>query len=118
MNREVLGWRLAAARQNAGVTQAELAARMGTTQSSVSRLEAGRATPSVESIERYARALGRPISLTFGATESQHLSRTRKRERVKKALGGFRFDPWARNPTAAEAATLVADGLNRGRRRS
>jgi transcriptional regulator with XRE-family HTH domain len=40
------------ARKAAGLTQAELAARMGTTQSAVARLEGPGSNPSVETLER------------------------------------------------------------------
>ena len=49
---------LIAARARAGITQAELAQRMGTTQSAIARLESGRRTPSIDTVQRYARALG------------------------------------------------------------
>ena len=48
------------ARTDAGVTQAELAARIGTTQSAVARLETamGKHSPSIGTLKRYASALG------------------------------------------------------------
>ena len=47
------------ARANAGLTQDAVAARMGTTKSAVSRLEAaGRHTPSLATLKRYAAAVG------------------------------------------------------------
>ncbi len=49
---------LLAARANAGLTQAEIAARMGTTESAISRLESGRVKPSTRTLEKYARATG------------------------------------------------------------
>jgi DNA-binding XRE family transcriptional regulator len=50
---------LVAARARAGLTQDAVAKRMGTTKSSISRLEsAGKHTPSVGTLERYARAVG------------------------------------------------------------
>ncbi len=49
---------LIAARARAGLTQADVAARMGTTQSTVARLEGGKAAPSMRSVQRYARAIG------------------------------------------------------------
>jgi predicted transcriptional regulator len=49
---------LIAARVEAGLTQAEVAKRMGTTQSVIARLEAGHALPSMKSLYRYAKATG------------------------------------------------------------
>lgn len=46
------------ARSRAGLSQAEVAQRMGTTQSTVARLEAGRAKPTLLTVERYAKATG------------------------------------------------------------
>ena len=52
---------LIAARARAGLTQAQVAARMGTTPSVVPRLESGR-LPSIRTLERYAKATGaRPV---------------------------------------------------------
>ena len=41
-----------------GLTQQELADRVGTTQSSIARLESGKAKPSLSFLERVAAALG------------------------------------------------------------
>lgn len=49
---------LIAARTQAGLTQADVAERMGTTQSTVARLEGGKAVPSMRSLQRYAEAVG------------------------------------------------------------
>ena len=49
---------LIAARTQAGLTQADVAERMGTTQSTVARLEGGRSVPSLRSLQRYAQAVG------------------------------------------------------------
>ena len=49
---------LVAARARAGLTQAEVAERMGTTQSVVARLEGGKRQPSMRTVQRYAQALG------------------------------------------------------------
>ena len=53
------------ARAEAGVTQAELAARMGITQSAVARLETamGKHSPSIGTLKRYAAALGYRLQL-------------------------------------------------------
>ncbi|MCH8266487.1 MAG: helix-turn-helix transcriptional regulator [Acidobacteria bacterium] len=49
---------LIAARNRAGLSQAEVARKMGTTQSTVARLESGKRLPSVSSLSRYAKAIG------------------------------------------------------------
>ena len=56
--REAFRRALVAARLAAGLTQAELAARVGTTQSAVARLESGTITPTVETLCRLADVLG------------------------------------------------------------
>ena len=53
---------LIAARARAGLTQAEVAKRMGTTQSAVARIEGGKRLPSIKTLLRYAEATGsRPL---------------------------------------------------------
>ena len=53
---------LIAARVRAGFTQAQLAHRMGTTQSAVARLESGAQLPSVKTLLRFAKATdSRPV---------------------------------------------------------
>jgi predicted transcriptional regulator len=49
---------LIAARARAGLSQSEVARRMGTTQSVVARLESGKRPPSLRTVERFAQALG------------------------------------------------------------
>lgn len=49
---------LIAARARAGLTQQEVAERMGTTQSTVARLESGKRPPSLRTVQRYAQAVG------------------------------------------------------------
>jgi DNA-binding XRE family transcriptional regulator len=53
-----------AARSRAGLTQEAVASRMGTSKSTVSRLEsAGKHAPSLSSIKRYAEAVGCTIEI-------------------------------------------------------
>jgi transcriptional regulator with XRE-family HTH domain len=53
------------ARSSAGITQAEVAERIGTTQSAIARLESGRGrhSPSLATLQKYARALGCRLEL-------------------------------------------------------
>ena len=53
---------LAAQRQAAGLSQTEVAARMGTSQSAVARLESGPADVRASTLERYAAAVGGEIT--------------------------------------------------------
>jgi transcriptional regulator with XRE-family HTH domain len=58
------------ARTAAGLTQAELARRMGTTQSAVARLEAKGANPRLRTLEKAVRAAGRHLELDAPAFPS------------------------------------------------
>ena len=53
---------LVAQRQAAGLSQTEVAARMGTSQSAVARLESGAIDVRASTLERYAAAVGGEIS--------------------------------------------------------
>jgi transcriptional regulator with XRE-family HTH domain len=59
--RRQLAGELVTLRQQAGLSQTEVAARMGTSQSAVARLESGQGDLRLSSLERYAAALGRTI---------------------------------------------------------
>ena len=51
------------ARQAAGLTQSDVAARMGTSQSVVARLEKARHMPTFDMVARYAAAVGFRLDL-------------------------------------------------------
>ena len=73
------------ARTAAGVTQAEVAERIGTTQSAVARLESGKGkhSPSLATLQKYAHALGCRLELRL-VTESQKEGRTSRSTRSAK----------------------------------
>ena len=48
-----------------GMTQKELAEKIKTKQANISRLETGRANPSVDFLQKIARALDRQLKITF-----------------------------------------------------
>ena len=56
------------ARARAGLTQAQLAERMGTQQAAVARLEGGRVRPSLATLRRYAEATGARIVVRLETT--------------------------------------------------
>ena len=60
------------ARQAAGLTQADIAARMGTTQSVVARLENARHMPTFDMVARYAAAINRRIDIHLVPSDSAH----------------------------------------------
>jgi ribosome-binding protein aMBF1 (putative translation factor) len=53
------------ARRKKGVTQKELAQRIGTKQSVISRLESGRANPSISFLKKFAKALNSKLEIRF-----------------------------------------------------
>lgn len=53
------------ARTRAGLTQAQLAKKMKTTQSVIARLEGGRVRPSTATLERIAKATGSQLKIGF-----------------------------------------------------
>jgi len=68
------------ARAAAGLTQAEVAARIGTTQSAIARLESptSRRFPSVETLQKYARALGCRVEIKFVPDEREEQRPTKR----------------------------------------
>lgn len=60
-----LGARVRAERERLGLTQAELGEKMGTTQPTIARLEAGGVTPSLDTLHRAADALGLELVVDF-----------------------------------------------------
>lgn len=54
---------LAAKRIEMGLSQKSVAAKMGTTQPALARLERGEIDPKLSTLERYAEALGKSIAL-------------------------------------------------------
>lgn len=62
LNRSALGARLKKLRLSSGLTQAELARRTGIHRPNIARVEAGRHTPSLDTISRIATAIGVPAT--------------------------------------------------------
>lgn len=58
------------AREAAGVTQTELASRIGIAQSALSRMEAGRSNITLVTLTRVATALKAPLSVRIGDSEA------------------------------------------------
>jgi predicted transcriptional regulator len=59
------------ARRESELSQTEIAARMGTSQSAVARLESGDLDARLSTLERYAAALGRTVDWQVRSTEEK-----------------------------------------------
>jgi transcriptional regulator with XRE-family HTH domain len=66
------------ARSESGLTQAEVAARIGTTQSAIARLESAepKHSPSLVTLQKYARALGYTVELRLVKTRRRPTGRS------------------------------------------
>jgi len=63
--RQALSDELADRRRALGLSQTEVAARMGTSQSAVARIETGGSDVLLSTVDRYATALGRRLDWTL-----------------------------------------------------
>jgi transcriptional regulator with XRE-family HTH domain len=91
-----------AMRTRAGLTQTELARRMGTTQSSIARMEGGGSLPTIDMLARLARATGvrvrieapgvADIEILAGQRPPRPATRTR-RSPARRPRAGVTADP-------------------------
>lgn len=58
-----------AKREASGLSQTEVAARMGTSQSAIARLEAGTSDVRLSTLLRYARAIGHELDVRLEKTD-------------------------------------------------
>jgi transcriptional regulator with XRE-family HTH domain len=66
------------ARTESGLTQAEVAARVGTTQSAIARLESAelKHSPSIATLQKYAKALGYKVEIRLVKEERRLTKRS------------------------------------------
>jgi len=64
---QLVGERVRAARKGAGLTQRQMAERMGVTQPSIAAIEAGRTNPTLGQLAAIAGALGAGLDVQFPA---------------------------------------------------
>lgn len=69
---------IAEARKRAGLTQAELAARLGTHQPVVARWETGRAKPDFVTVQRATRAAGFELSVALTPVDDHDVALIRR----------------------------------------
>src|SRR5882724_4986983 len=82
------------ARAEAGLTQAEVAERIGTTQSAVARLESAAAkhSPSIATLQKYAKALGHRVEVRL-VKDRRPTRRSTGRAGTRIQLGARRRGP-------------------------
>jgi ribosome-binding protein aMBF1 (putative translation factor) len=66
------------ARTRAKLSQVELAKKMGTSQSTVARLESGAAKPSLSTLERFAKATGMRMRVVFEPAKAAKQGRSKR----------------------------------------
>jgi DNA-binding XRE family transcriptional regulator len=69
---------LAEERERRGLTQTQVAAAMGTSQSSVARIEAGKGDVKLSTVERYAATLGRKVRWSLSRAGQRSKVSTRR----------------------------------------
>lgn len=96
------------ARRRHGISQASLAARAGTTQSAISRIERDQVSPTVETLRSLLFLLGEDLELTMQSRDSG-IDRTLIRER-------FRLTPSERVDYGLRFADFVIEQRESDRR--
>jgi transcriptional regulator with XRE-family HTH domain len=79
-------------RRDARLTQAQLAAKVGTTQSAIARLEAGRVSPSVRTLKRVYEALGRELRLLAMPAQAAYAPSGSRGSLQLAEASGVRYD--------------------------
>ncbi len=98
------------ARRRAELTQAELAHRVGTTQSAIARLEGGRTEPSLARVEQLLRACGLDLNVRLAPADDSDWSVARTNlaldvdARVRQNQTTLRFAREGRSALAASGA--------------
>ena len=81
------GWLLAQARRDAGLTQAELARRLGISQPAVAQLERFDSNPRIETLERALRAVGAELVIDASWPEQSTTESTGPARRPGRRTG-------------------------------
>ncbi len=76
---------LASNREAAGISQTVVAAKMGTSQSAVARIESGEADVRMSTVERYAAAVGSRVTWSVAGARSLRLQRAAAKESGRRA---------------------------------
>jgi DNA-binding XRE family transcriptional regulator len=77
-----LAFEIRTLREKKGLSQRQLAELVGTTQSAIARLEGGRISPSLPTLDRIAAALGAEVTVTITDTAELAIWVARERHRT------------------------------------
>ena len=109
------------ARKRTGLTQAELAARAGTTQSAIARIESGAVNPSLEHLSSLVRAAGFDIDVRLVPYDDHDLSmalRNRTLTPEQRLDNMLAFERFAREGRRAMLEAKEAEKRSRRRPRT
>jgi transcriptional regulator with XRE-family HTH domain len=102
------------ARRRAGLTQAELAGKVGTTQSAVARWERGASHPTVERLQSLVEACGLELQVGLAQRSGEELAVLRRNlaltvdERVQRVVRLRRFVEAGRSALAGSGSEQTA----------
>lgn len=91
------------ARRRAGLTQDQLARRLGTSQSAIARWESGAVSPTLETLSRVVEACGLSLTIILGDADDHDLGLAltntdlTPQERLEQLISGIRFTEELRN---------------------
>ena len=95
-------------RKRAGLTQAQLAERMGTTQSAIARLERGVGEPTLKRLSDVATACGLDLQVRLVDADDHDLSLVRTRQRLSPDERSWANEQFIRFVVAGRAALAEA----------
>lgn len=101
------------AREEAGLTQAQLARRVGISQQAVQKLEARNANPTIETLDRVARGLGGSVYIGFVQQAQSLVVRKEAKQSYRQAalMAAKKSSNKVTSPkVATKASKLLRDG--------
>lgn len=110
MNREQIGRRIAAARHEAGLTQAQLAEAVGRSKNTVPNWEGGQNEPSRAVMERIAEVTNKPIGYFYGQEEAELVQEVRELQRRLETLDVISRDATVRQTSVVRLPDLLGGG--------
>lgn len=96
------------ARKRAGLTQAQLATRSGTTQSAIARLESGRISPSLEQVQRLLERCGFQLIVELAPYDDSDIVQAEANLRLTPDERIARMESWVTQMDELRTAFLAS----------